>query len=125
MGAVAQKPQQGPLPVSQNHRIVGVGRDLCGSPSPTLAMLNISQHKPPTQQNSTASGLEAGGKCHEEDKPRQGDNQPMKMAGVKQYREGTDPTKKMFFPEEKFPQTFSLLGEISPNEKTALKSIFQ
>lgn len=49
----------------------------------------------------------------------------MKRARVKQDREGTSPINKFFFPEEKFPQTFSPLGLICPNEKIALKSIFR
>lgn len=54
-----------------------------------------------------------------------GDNQPMKATRVKQHREGAYPIKKLFFPEEKFPQKFSLLAEVSPDEKITLKSIFQ
>jgi len=33
------------LPVSQNHSMVGVGRDLCGSPSPTPCRSRVTQSR--------------------------------------------------------------------------------
>jgi len=42
--------------LSQNHRIVGVGRDLCGSPSPTL--LPKQGHPEQAAQDLVQAGLE-------------------------------------------------------------------
>jgi len=44
-GALGRVPERDPLTESQNHSTLGVGRDLCGSPSPTPCRSRVTQSR--------------------------------------------------------------------------------
>lgn len=95
------------------------GGERCGREAPLRtpawsALLNGSKHRAPKLQSATAPG---GWKCEGSAKERTHSNEWHPAYGESW---GKFPIMKLLFSWWKCPQKFSLLGEVSPNEKTAL-----